>query len=205
VSIEKEAKFIVPDRRAYARIQEIENLAGFALTTGTTEDLLDSYLDTPGRDVRKAGYALRRREQQGKLLITLKSTTPSTGIIHSREEWEVVLSSDAEPAAWPAGEARSRALSILGNMKPAVLFQLRQRRFVRDAQDGARRVAIVSLDEVSVEVIGRRQEYCELEVELASEGREAELLLMADWIRTRHELLPSAWSKFERVLDLVAR
>lgn len=203
MSVEKEAKFIVPDPRAYTRIRKIRTLAAFALTAGTFSEILDTYLDTPGRDVLKAGYALRRREQGGKLLITLKSTAPATGLIHSREEWEVVLSSDAAPAAWPDGEARRRTLSLLGNAEAVELFQLRQRRFVRDARDGVRRVALVSLDQVSENVAGQRRDYWELEIELAPEGREEELLRMAEWIRGRHGLFPSARSKFERAMERI--
>ena len=57
-------------------------------------EVRDTYLDTADRAILSGGYALRRREQEGSLLITLKSTTPATGAIHRREEWETVLSSD---------------------------------------------------------------------------------------------------------------
>ena len=57
---------------------------------------------------------------------------------------------------WPEGEARSRVLALIGNGKLGVLFQLRQRRVLREAHDSGRRVATVSLDEVHVEIPGRR-------------------------------------------------
>jgi inorganic triphosphatase YgiF len=203
VSGETEAKFIVPDRRACRRINGIESLAGFTLAGGRVVEVRDTYLDTQDRAILSGGYALRRREQEGTLLITLKSTNPATGAIHRREEWETVLSSDIEPAAWPDGEARSRVLSMIGNGTLAVLFQLRQQRFLREARDGERHVATVSLDEVQMECAGQRQDHWELEIELSPEGREEDLALMADWIQSRHHLLPAERSKFERALDLI--
>ena len=205
MSGETEAKFIVPDRRACQRIQEIDLLGGFALSGARVVEARDTYLDTAGRAILSGGYALRRREQEGTLLITLKSTTPATGAIHKREEWETVLSSDVEPAMWPEGEARSRVLALIGNGKLGVLFRLRQQRFLREAHDGGRHVATVSLDEVHVEIPGRRQDYWELEIELAPEGREDELDLMAGWMRSHYDLLPSTRSKFERALELATR
>ena len=203
MSVEIESKFIVPDRRAFHRIQELQSIAGFTLTAGRLVEVVDTYLDTPDGAVLKAGYALRRRQREGSLLVTLKSTTPSTGGLHRREEWETVLAADVAPAMWPPSEARDRVVAIAGGQALAVLFQLRQQRFLRDARDGDRRVAEVSLDDVQVEVSGRREEYRELEIELAPEGREEELARMAEWMRGRHDLLPSARSKFERALELV--
>ncbi|MBE9506456.1 MAG: CYTH domain-containing protein, partial [Chloroflexi bacterium] len=61
--MEIEAKFALPDAETLRRLQAIDHLAGFALSTGQVKQMRDTYLDTADRLILAAGYACRRREQ----------------------------------------------------------------------------------------------------------------------------------------------
>ena len=202
MSTEVEAKFIVPDREASNAIQAADALAGYRLQPGRLIKVNDAYLDTPGHAFLAAGYACRRREQEGGIIMTLKATAPSLGVIHRREELEARLLHDCPPALWPPGEARDTALAVVHDEPLRVLFHLHQQRFVRAAFDGQRRVAEVSLDTVDVAHGKSVERYIELELELAAEGTEDDLAAMAAWVQGHHHVLLSTKSKFERAMEM---
>lgn len=176
-------------------------MAGFELGPGTRQAVRDTYLDTRTRALLAAGFACRRREQGGRIIMTLKGTSTAGDAIHRRREMEVELAADAPPALWPAGEARETAVGIIGSESLVALFRIRQDRFVREACDGKRLVALVSIDEVTVEGTAGGSGWREMEVELAPGGREKDLAAAIAWARARYNLVPSLLSKFERALQ----
>jgi CHAD domain-containing protein len=203
VSTEIEAKFIIPDRETFEALKAGSALGGYRLEPGRLVPVNDTYLDTPGRALLAAGYACRRREQEGGIIMTLKGTAPAAGAVHRREELEVRLAGDSPPAQWPPGEARDTALAVARGEPLEALFHLHQERFVSAAFDGERRVATVSLDTVEVTHGAARQGYRELEIELAPDGAEADLAALASWVEGHYRVLPSPRSKFERALEIV--
>jgi inorganic triphosphatase YgiF len=215
VSTEIEAKFTVPDNEIFEALKSEPALARYSLQPGRLLSLHDTYLDTPGQALRAAGYACRRREQEGGIIMTLKAIQPpAAGVpgpapgrgaeaVHRREELEVRLSQDSPPALWPPGEAREAALAVVRGELLEVLFDLRQERLTREVLDGERRVATLSLDSVEMARGETREGYRELEIELAPEGSEADLAALAAWVADQYGLLPAAGSKFERAMALL--
>ena len=206
--MEIEAKFSVPDRETFQRLQAAEELAGFALSPGQEEMVDDTYLDTADRQLLAAGYACRRRKQGERLLLTLKELRTATGVIHRREELEVQLpfkraapSAEGEdPEAWPVAPARDRVISFVGGARLLPLFDMRQLRTARLMSVDDRTVAELSLDQVQLTAERGELTYCELEVELLPHGAEDDLSIIAACLGEQWGLEPEPRSKFERAV-----
>ena len=196
--MEIEAKFSVPDAGSYQRLRIVDELAGLVLSAGRLIEVCDTYLDTPKRLLLSAGYACRRREQDGEVLITLKGMRTAEGVIHRREEMEITLPSYRLPQEWPPSDVRDRVLALIGERPLAPLFVLHQKRFLRQLQQSDRVVAELSLDEVQLGARGAKQTYLEVEVELRPGGSEEELAAISALLQDTWELTPQLRSKFER-------
>jgi inorganic triphosphatase YgiF len=199
-AVEIEAKLLIPDRPTFDQLLLCTAMAGFELAPPHALLVQDVYLDTPGRALLAGGFACRRRAQERRIIITVKSVSTAGDSIHRRRELEVELTSDLPPALWPAGEARDTVTRLSGGAPLDELFRIRQERFARQAFDGGRVVALVSLDEVAVEGRSGESAWKEMEIELMPGGREKDLAAMAAWARARFRLQPSLLSKFERAL-----
>jgi inorganic triphosphatase YgiF len=64
--IEIEAKLLIPDRKTLDHLRACSRIAGYVLAQALSSTIHDTYLDTPGRTLLAAGYACRRREQDGR-------------------------------------------------------------------------------------------------------------------------------------------
>src|SRR5690242_17770575 len=103
---EVEAKFEVPDRATFARLQAAPQLGGFAVRDLRPREILDRYLDTSDLRFYRRRWVCRIRERGGKRVATLKSLdSQGAGAVYQRQEYEVAVAQDA-PASWPASEAR---------------------------------------------------------------------------------------------------
>jgi inorganic triphosphatase YgiF len=198
--MEIEAKFALPDRDVFQRLQTIDRLADFVLSAGQIKQVRDTYLDTAGRRILRAGYACRRREESEGILITLKGLGGAQGAVHRREELEVLMPSDLALAEWPPSPVRERVLQLIGPAPLLPLFELQQARTVRLVTLGERRVAELSLDDVHVMAGNREQVYLEMEVELRPQGTEDDLSAIVACLRDEWQLKPEPLSKFERAL-----
>lgn len=201
--MEIEAKFVLPNAEVFHRLQEADHLVDFALSAGQAKHMRDIYLDTANRVILAAGYACRRREQEGGVLITLKKLGKAKGAIHRREEFEVLLPADRPPAQWPNSQVRDRVIQLIGKATLSALFELRQKRVVRLATRGERLVAELSLDEVHLDAAGREQVYFELEVELTPQGTEDDLSTVVTHLQSEWGLEPQPLSKFWRAMTLM--
>jgi CHAD domain-containing protein len=203
--MEIEAKFAVPDNETCRRLREVEQIAGFLLSAGHSKEIHDTYLDTPGQAIRQAGYACRKREQENKILITLKQLGTAAEGIHRRKELEITLTDDLPPAQWPASPARDLVLQLIQQEPLVALFDLCQTRFVRLMRSHSERlVAELSIDEVRIGKHGSERTYVELEVELLQEGTESDLEEIRRQLREQWALQPESCSKFERALTLLS-
>jgi inorganic triphosphatase YgiF len=198
--MEIEAKFALPDRDVFQRLQTIDRLADFVLSAGQIKQVRDTYLDTAGRRILCAGYACRRRKENKGILITLKGLGGAQGAVHRREELEVLMPSDLALAEWPPSPVRERVLQLIGPAPLLPLFELQQARTVRLVTLGERRVAELSLDDVCVIAGSREQVYLEMEVELKPQGTEDDLAAIVACLRNEWQLKPEPLSKFERAL-----
>jgi len=203
--VEIEAKFNVPDREVWQRLQALDRLAGFDLVAGRVKRVRDIYLDTPDRHIFYAGYACRLRQQDDEYLITLKALGGAQDAIHRRQELEATVPPVLSPAQWPPSPARERLVELIGSSPLLPLFELEQERWVRNLMRGDRRIAEWSLDDVRVVAGGQEQAYLQLEVELGPQGDDTDLARIAACLRDEWKLLPEPCSKFERAFSLIAK
>lgn len=203
--MEIEAKFNVPDREVWQRLQALDRLAGFDLVAGRVKRVRDIYLDTPDRHIFYAGYACRLRQQDDEYLITLKALGGAQDAIHRRQELEATVPPVLSPAQWPPSPARERLVELIGSSPLLPLFELEQERWVRNLMRGDRRIAEWSLDDVRVVAGGQEQAYLQLEVELGPQGDDTDLARIAACLRDEWKLLPEPCSKFERAFSLIAK
>ena len=110
--MEIEAKFVIPDKKTCKRLQEIDQLAGFLLSSGHVRHIHDVYLDTAQQGIQKAGFACRKREQDGRFVVALKELAEAERFIHRRKEFEVSLPADIPPNQWPDSPARNLILQF---------------------------------------------------------------------------------------------
>ena len=230
--MEVEAKFTVRRAAVLDRLAGLPSLAGFALGDPATIEQADTYLDTPRDDISAGGYFCRRRVSDGRTKITLKNVITGGGGLHRRQELEVEVDGDGlTPGDWPASPARDLVVELVGDGVLEPLFELRQRRALRqvrrpggergeagaeaaesaEAADGAEAtksveatndVAELSLDRVTVLAAGRQRRFFEVEVEL-HRGDEDELHALAGALRDEWRLEPQPESKYTRALALL--
>lgn len=202
--MEIEAKFKVANPGTFWRLQIIDQLAGFSLLTCHAENVRDTYLDTRGRRLLKAGYSLCKRDQDDGIWMTLKTVGKASGAIHRREMWELALSADRPPAKWPDGSLRQQVLAIIGKARLQPLLDLRQQRVVRCLNAGDQAVAEFSLDSVSIMIGSLQKVYRELEVALIPPASEQELVKLVACLQDEWKLEPELLSKLERGLGFVS-
>ena len=206
---EVEAKFLVTDLVSFNSVKALRRLAGFAFSEGHPVAVHDRYWDTSGRALLTAGWALRSRERDGEILVTLKSledrsvTTDAAASIHDRRELETKLERFGQPSEWPESPARGLVLELSGGRALSPLLRIDQRRFVRMVTAGDRVVAEASLDEVRLLAGRADKEYCELEIELRSGGTPEDLGSILTALAREVTLSASPRSKFEEGLLLL--
>jgi triphosphatase len=198
--MEIEVKLSIPNQETFERLKQVESLIGYRLSGIQAKNVQDHYLDTASRTLLAHGYACRRREQAGQMLITLKGLGGVEGAIHRREELEVQLQRVQPPQAWPPGPVRERVLQLVGPEPLQTLFSLQQKRHIRQVSQQQVIIAELSLDTVWLEIDGRQTEYYELEIEQSSPGQEAHLMVLAGHLQQQWHLKPETRSKFERGL-----
>ncbi|HEY9593650.1 MAG TPA: CHAD domain-containing protein [Spirochaetia bacterium] len=202
--MEIEVKLTIPDAVTADLIRGRESWAGYDLVAGRSLSLVDTYIDTRRGALRRAGWACRVRRGAETLVATLKSLGGAEKGLHRREEIEQAIDADGEPSTWPDGAVKAEVLRLCGAETPGPLCTIRQERFAREVVEGQRRVALQSVDAVTVEVGDSARRWWELEVELLPDGTEADLFAMRDWAVASFGLAPSAASKLETALAFAA-
>ncbi|MGD9099427.1 MAG: CHAD domain-containing protein [Anaerolineae bacterium] len=215
--MEIEAKFSVPDRATFDRLCQLKSLAGYRLEPAGVKQVQDRYLDTDSRAILRAGYACRVRHKtersgssaaQETLIAALKGLGGAGAVsgVHRRAEYELQVDDDV-PETWPDSPARRLALQLSGGQALRELLALSQVRHQRLVYAGARLVAEMSLDVVTLTGLPANEEashpYYEMEVELLDRGNESDLNALASELRATWDLRPEPRSKFERGLELV--
>lgn len=200
--MEIEAKFGVPNRQAYRGLLRVRTIGRFSVAPVRRIQVVDRYFDTPDGRLLAARYSCRLRSEGDRIVATLKGLGGVEGAVHRRDEREIDLPEPLlDPRDWPPSDARELALRLAGDARLEPLFDLQQIRQKCDVLDGARRVAELSLDEARA-VVGKRPAfYYELEIELAPDGTEADLAVLAAAIAEEHHLEPEVRSKFARGLE----
>jgi inorganic triphosphatase YgiF len=192
-----QAKFRVGDPETFFRLQIIDRLAGYRLSTSRFEQVDDTYMDTRGRRLLAAGYWFRKREQVDGVMMTLATIGQTAGAIHRWDEWEILLAAVRPPEKWPESPVRTRVLQLAGTEPLLRLVDLQQTRVIRGLYRGAQQVAEVRLDSVGYKGGAHHQVHFELEVELIPPAREETLILIANQLEAEQNLWNEPASKFD--------
>ena len=197
---EMEAKLLVPDEAAFARLARIERMGHLRIEARGPYLQQDTYVDTRSLRLFRAGYACRLRHIAHRAFATLKGLGGADGALHEREEIEIELDNPSIGALLRLGEPPGRQVrQIAGDETVVPLFTLVTLRRAALVADGARRCFDMALDRARF--FGPQGELVLLELELESlDGDRALLENMASRLRLRYGLGASTLSKFERGL-----
>lgn len=154
------------------------------------------YYDTPGGDLSRRRWTLRRRLENGEPVCTLKTPMPGG----SRGEWEVPC---AEIAQAPGLLVEAGAPSEILTLTAAGVAPVCGARFTRLAKklsfDGS--VLELALDEGCLLGGGRELPFAEAEVEL-KQGSRQDANAFAEALAREFGLTAEPKSKFKRALNL---
>jgi inorganic triphosphatase YgiF len=165
------------------RLKALDRIGPYSLLNPRRETVRDSYLDTPGRRLRSARFALRIRKLHEETRITLKgpATKNPDG---SRTRLEIELPWTAESTARVFRELASRGLTLKGDwnhtelpsrddlMAGARLEPFQSRIMVRETRDvvaegtGSASFAEMVIDQVAYSPDGHECRHAEMELEL---------------------------------------
>lgn len=202
--METEAKFTVQDEQSFASLQSIERIGPYERRPDRVKQVHDRYLDTEGHSFYSRQFAARLREgtESGVLLLTLKRIGGQTQeAVHTRDEYETAVQ-NLNVAHWPEGDVRRLAEEITEGQPLLDLVTVDQTRFVSYLYQGERRVAEMSLDEITIQTPNSPTQAYELEVELMPEGDISDLRIISRLLIEEYGLTAQPLSKFERALAL---
>ena len=204
---EVELKFRVTDPVSGERLIAAEGLGSMEVTVGRlrTVQIEDVYVDTGDGALARSGYAARLRQSGADIIVSVKSLarTDAAGGAVRREEVEGPADRSGPAVGWPASDARTLVVAIVGDDPLVELVTVRQRRRKRILRSGTTRVEL-SLDEVDVISAGRiAGSFVEFEAELVK-GDEAVLAELAEILDMEPGLVRSPHSKLETALEAVA-
>jgi triphosphatase len=199
--VEIEAKYAISDPAVFDALLDLRALGGYTLRPTGERQVVDHYLDTADRDLLKAGYACRLREQEaeGPWLLTVKGLGEAEGAVHERAEYECEVPAGSAPPDWPECPARGIVLRVTHGQPLAELFVLRQVRIHRAVEQGERSVGELSLDTVHTDIAGHKTLIHELEIELTTSGARKDLEALHTELQP-YAVTPASESKFERAL-----
>jgi inorganic triphosphatase YgiF len=202
--MEIEAKFRVDDDLIFQRLPRLGAIGNFRLVAAPRpEDQHNVYFDTADGRLRSQHYGLRVRDLGDRRIATLKGAAQVQDGLYERDEWEVEIGADDQPAAWPPSEARDRALALLEGqaLQPIVTVRTLRHHVVAERDDA--RVAELSLDEGTIEAGGQELRFRELEIELLNPEARADFDALVALLRERFALVPEERSKLQRGLALL--
>jgi len=202
--VEIEAKYAISDPAVLDSLLELRALGEYGLRPTGERHVVDHYLDTAERDLRRGGYACRLREGEAgaQWLLTVKGLRGSDGALHKREEHECEVPPQSLPADWPEGQARDIITRLSDHRPLTELLSLRQLRTSRAVDHGDRAVGELSLDTVDTDIHGRTTRTLELEIELGPSGTTNDLDALDAELRS-YDLTAQSTSKFERALAML--
>jgi len=197
--LEIEAKYTT-SRFVFDKLLKVDALGEYRLEATEEQNLVDHYMDTGDRDIRKGGYAFRIREKDGRWLLTVKGLGTAESAIHQREEYEEEIQSDMPTQQWPDSPARDLVVSLTRSRPLVELFVIRQHRTLCKVFRGERLVGELSLDVVDMGSFGQQERTYEVEIELESHGTLEDLQVLDEILQSNYDLRPETRSKFERAL-----
>lgn len=178
-----------------ATLEQIEALKE-AFPNLTSIDMESNYYDTPDAKLGQKHWTLRRRYENGVSICTVKTPAANGG----RGEWEVRCDriEDAIPELCKLG-----APLELAELAAEGIVDICGAKFTRLAGpiDFVYCTAELALDQGVLTGGGREIPLMEVELELKS-GSEAALIIFAETLAEKFQLLPESRSKYSRALSL---
>lgn len=211
VITEVEAKLLIEQEHDLRAIGRLTELGPFLIRVRDRVRLYSIYVDTPELTLARRGIAVRVRRQAGRWEATVKWAGRTRGAVHERPELTVPLARAPRiPWVLPDSELRAQLGPLLPRrpLNPIVITDIRRRRFdvfPKNPSDPTRPVAELALDRVHLyaPATGKPQmTYFEVEIELLH-GRRRNITTLAQLLRRRFRLTPSADSKFAHGLKLI--
>lgn len=177
-------------------------LDAWRLAEPAAKSLFSTYYDTPDHTLAAQGIAVRVRRTPGGFVQTVKCAGTAVSGLFDRDEWETPVAS----AAVDAEQLRLTGLAafaddgLVGRLAPVFATEV-ERTVLRLGGEGWRIEA--ALDRGAVLAGGRREDICEVELELV-EGTSAQLFLVAEAIQREMAARPLNLAKSERGYHLAA-
>lgn len=203
--VEAELKYRVTDLAAAERLIAADRIGPFtAGARARTVQLEDRYVDTGDGALRRAGFAVRLRQQGAETIVSVKSLamTEGPGGLIRRDELEGPADRVAPALDWPASDARALVLEHAGDAPLVEVVTIRQLRRQRQLKATGTRIEL-SLDEVDVVTRGRVVDrFVELEAELRK-GDEAALGSLAVELAMQRGLRRAEVSKLESAMTAI--
>ncbi|MHB1360246.1 MAG: CYTH and CHAD domain-containing protein [Rhodocyclaceae bacterium] len=159
--------------------------------------LTNLYYDTPARELRQRGIALRLREHGGFWLQSVKCAGQRAGGISSRPEWETPYAGHFDFAAIDDPLVRdwlSRP-KLLARIAPVFETNFQRTAWTFELPRGTR--IELALDRGWIVANGQRQAISEIEIELLA-GEAMQLFALAETLAQRIPLAPAPLSKADR-------
>ena len=205
---EIEVKLLANSPELLTEIGARSELAGVPLTPTGERIQEDTYLDTPGFDLLRAGFSLRHRRRDGKTKATLKSipSRNDRALLRDRTEIEEMIS-DGAGATVAGGRIEEVVRAAIGDLglHPVVRIRTERHTFQVGAEPGSG--AVLGADQARVYPgVGDEPVFGFLEIEVEDAGGGRGLLERAgNELMDEYGLRPSSLSKFERGLQALGR
>jgi CHAD domain-containing protein len=175
-------------------------VAGLTFEPRASRTIQDTYLDTDDWRIRRAGFALRLRDEAGRAEATLKDLAPESGGVRIRREFsEPLPSTGIDALVGGAGPVATRVLAVTGPEPLKAIFQVRtERESFAALAHGREPAAEIALDDTVIAAAsGESTSYLKrVEVEALSDRPELLESLVGE-LRTECALEPAADSKYE--------
>jgi triphosphatase len=199
--IEREWQFEASDLEAVERwLAAPPDHAPFDFAVGEAKLQQDTYLDTPGWRIHRAGFTLRRRARGDAFEATLKALARGTADLATRREvterldGPEVLGGDGEVAT------RVRLVAARESLRPVV--EVHTRRWPVDVLRHGEVVASVALDDTTLLRDGTvTGTLCRVEVEVVDQSVQRDLDALVRVMARDCGLAPALTSKFQAALD----
>jgi len=203
---ETELKLRCMDPSTWEGIMSAQSLTKKVVPKSQKREMLEThYFDTATCSLQKASIAYRIRREGDQWIATVKGGGSSSGGLHERQEWNVLVN-DPQPdiAVFDGTAIGKRLLAVVGNEKLQSILLTRFERRQMDVimPDGSQIEVAADQGEVIAGV--KRAPILEVELELKS-GEVASLFRLGAELAREFPLLPEAESKYYRGIKLAGK
>lgn len=200
---EIELKLTCTDSSIWEQIMTAQSLTELAVPGGGGRELLEArYFDTATYCLQKAKLAYRIRREGEEWIATVKGGGVSSGGLHERQEWNVVVS-DAQPdiTVFEGTDIGKKLIGLVGDqvLEPILITKFERRTLDIIMPDGSE--IEVAADQGTIVAGCKSAPILEVELELKS-GKPSALFQLGAALAREYPLLPESDSKFYRGLKL---